>query len=147
MQINDESQLGIPNYNLKGVDMTITVKVKRPKFYDFFTMTPTTTRVCSVEGCNEQAPNIDGYYLVEGRRVRVWVCDTHRVGNPNRQLPVPASIQYALDEEAAYRETMENFYRLEDRLDGGSQSIKTLAPSGHGEPIAGDRVAAWRWGA
>ena len=103
-----------------------------------------TARVCSESGCDKPGRNVGGHYNVESRRVRVWVCDNHFVGNPNREVPVPASIQFALKREEAFLAQTRERMRY---VPVTGRSIKTLAPSGHGEPIPGDRVAQWRWGA
>lgn len=121
-------------------------RVKRPKFYEYFepfNTPPRTSRVCSHAGCEELAPFIDGHYVVSNKRVRVWVCAKHKVGSPNTVLPMPANIKYAEEQEALYLADVQHSLRF---VVTQSRSIKTLAASGHGEPIRGDRVAAWRWG-
>lgn len=126
--------------------MKITVRIKRPKFYDYFTVSPVTERTCSVEECSAPAPHIQGYYLVESRRVRVWVCRSHYTGHPQLVLPTPASIVAAIKAEAEYMAAQEK--RLSWNVDSErGESIKTLGASGHGLPIPGDRVKQWRWGA
>lgn len=122
---------------------TIKVKVTRPKFYDHFGTQPVTDRVCPREGCENPAVHIDGFYLVDSRRVRVWVCVEHKVGSPNIQLPVPFDVQAALDADAAYYE--ENRRKDKFRVEG-SVSVKAFGQGGHGDPIPHDRVKNWRWG-
>lgn len=122
---------------------TTTHRVARPKFYDHFTPIPQpSAHECH---CGENAVFIDGYYLVGQRRVRVWVCAEHKLGFPTKVLPVPAHIQAALDAEEEYLEKMRRTTRYNADSED-SESVKFLAPTGHGEPIPYDRVAAWRWG-
>lgn len=129
--------------------MVLAVKTKtaRPKFYDYFKElmdAPQTERTCHTEGCDEPARNVGGHYVVVTRWVRVWVCDQHRVGNPNQELPVPANIQYALQVEAAFMEEQAQRAKI---ILHTERSVKPQAPTGHGDPIPGDRVKSWRWGA
>lgn len=123
---------------------TATVQIKRPKFYDHFTVKPVTTRECSHADCSRPAPFIDGFYLVDTRRVRVWVCAAHRVGSPNLQLPVPFDVQAALDADAAYYAEQRERYKYITERD---ESVRTFGRGGHGDPIPNDRVKSWRWGA
>jgi len=123
-----------------------TIRIKRPKFYEFFEITPSTTRVCPHEGCDRPAESVQGYYLVGTRRVRQWVCIKHWNRNPQLVLPTPPSILAAEKAEQEYREEMSKKYRTNVDPERGV-SVKVLASSGHGLPIPGDRVKAWRWGA
>lgn len=117
-------------------------KVVRPPHYDHFTATPApSSHECH---CGQPATFIDGYYLVNTRRVRVWVCAEHKLGFPTKQLPVPASIQVALDAEKAHLEKMRKHYTFGVEPEK-SESVKFLAPTGHGEPLFHDRVVSWRW--
>lgn len=127
--------------------MSKTTKIKRPKFYDYFTVEPVPTdRVCAHEGCESPATHVDGYYLVVRRRVRSWVCASHWRGNPMLVLPTPRNILAAIAAEEEYHANMAKRYS-QDTTPSGRVSIKTLAPSGHGPAIINDRVASWRWGA
>jgi hypothetical protein len=124
-----------------------TIKIKRPKFYDYFTVEPQSTgRVCAHEGCENPATHVDGYYLVVRRRVRTWVCASHWRGNPQLVLPTPPSILAALVAEEEYHANMAKRYHY-DTTPSDRVSVKTLASSGHGPSIPSDRVANWRWGA
>lgn len=124
--------------------MTATTKIKRPKFMQHITDTPTTTRVCPEDGCGRPATLVTGHYLVEARRVRVWSCREHWSGNPQLVVPTPPSIAAAIRAEEEYRVEVMKKYRYVGPEYG--VSVKVLASSGHGEPIPGDRVKAWRWG-
>lgn len=104
------------------------------------------TRTCPHEGCDKPADKINGHYFVGPRRVRVWVCSDHKVGSSIKTLPTPPDIQAALDAEEAHLNKMNRWLRVDVTSDRGV-SVKTLAPAGHGNPIRGDRVKAWRWGA
>lgn len=111
-------------------------------------MTDTTLRKCDHSNCGQPGTRVKGHYMVGPRTVRVWVCSIHymMVVNPLQVLPTPASIVAALRaEQDEYNRAAERQRREEIDLDG--RSVKTLASSGHGNPIKGDRVAAWRWGA
>ncbi len=106
----------------------------------------TTTHVCM---CGEPASNVDGFYTFNNRRVRVWSCDKHYSGNPLRELGLPTDLVAALQAEAEHLAERERYYRFHRAEDGSehARSVKYMAPSGHGDPIPGDRIAAWRWGA
>jgi hypothetical protein len=126
--------------------MKATLKIKRPKFYSSVRELTPTNRTCSENGCTGAGDYVTGYYLVERRRVRVWTCLEHWSGNPLLVLPTPPSILAGLRAEEEHRENMAKRYRSNAEPERGV-SIKTLAPSGHGKYIGGDRVANWRWGA
>ena len=127
--------------------MKSTAKIKRPKFYDYFSVEPQpTSRVCAHEGCENPATHVDGYYLVVRRRVRQWTCRTHWRGNPMLVLPTPPDIQAALDAEEARYEAWAKHYKMDVDTDS-RVSVKVMAPSGHGKAYHPDRVANWRWGA
>lgn len=127
--------------------MNKTIKIKRPKFYDYFTVEPQpTSRVCSHEGCENPATHVDGYYLVVRRRVRSWVCRTHWRGNPMLVLPTPPSILVALEAEEKIKAAWAEHYKVDVDTDS-RVSVKVMAPSGHGKAYHPDRVANWRWGA
>jgi hypothetical protein len=119
--------------------------IKRPKFYDYFTLHTETTRVCHEDGCEKPASVVGGHYYFKGRRVRVWVCPEHQV-DPLQDVGIPKDLQAALDMEAAYYEEA----REKDRLNGGAGgrtvSVKTFGAGGWGDPVPGDRVKQWRWG-
>ena len=119
-------------------------KIKRPKHYEYFLVKRETDRVCSHDGCEEPARNVRGYYLVGARRVRVWACDGHRVGNPNTRLPAPPSIVAAEEAEAEYRKRQEKRLKYSVEPERGT-SIKYMEPTGHGPRVPYDRVASWRW--
>lgn len=126
--------------------MKITGKIQRPKFYDYALVTPQASRTCSHEGCNAAADKVQGFYLVAYRRVRVWVCSSHWQGDPLLALPTPPDILVALrKEQEFYDENAEQYRRNADPEHG--VSVKVLASSGHGNPVPGDRVKSWRWGA
>lgn len=111
-------------------------------------MTDTIFRKCDHTGCDQPGTRVKGHYMVGPRTVRVWVCSIHYmlVSNPLQVLPTPASILTALRvEREEYDRAAERQRREVIDLDG--RSVKTLVSSGHGEPIRGDRVKAWRWGA
>lgn len=120
-------------------------KIKRPKFYDYVGMPRHTDRVCPSEGCDRPARLVNGYYLVDRRRVRVWSCARHYLGNPLRVLPTPPSIVAALEAEKRHYENMAKRYRYDVSPDKGV-SVKTLASSGHGPQIPYDRAQSFRWG-
>jgi hypothetical protein len=124
--------------------MRATVKITRPKFYDFFEVKPSaSSHTCH---CGEPATWIDGYYLVNTRRVRVWVCEQHRVGTPTTLLPTPEDILAGLRADQEYYDKMEVQHRWHPEWDADyGVSVKAMAPSGHGKAIHGDRVASWRW--
>lgn len=123
------------------------MKIKRPKFYDYFTVEPQpTSRVCETQGCENPATHVDGYYLVGRRRVRLWTCRNHWRGNPLRVLPTPPSILHALEVEQKRQDSWTEFYKTD--VDTESRvSVKSMKPSGHGKAYHPDRVANWRWGA
>ena len=127
--------------------MSSTMKIKRPKFYDYFTVEPQpTSRVCETLGCENPATHVDGYYLVVNRRERSCVCHTHWRGNPQNVLPTPPSIVAALEAERKREEAWAKHYKTD--VDTESRvSVKAMAPSGHGKAYHPDRVANWRWGA
>ena len=102
-----------------------------------------TDRVCAEPGCEEPGSHVGGKYVFENRHVRRWVCADHK---PEGLvvLPLPADLAYALEQEAI--EVAKAEYKSRFRYTERTQSIKTLAPSGHGEPIPRDRVKSWRWG-
>ena len=126
--------------------MGVTVNIKRPKFYEHFEVAPSTTRTCSVDDCNAAADKVQGYYIFENRRVRQWVCRSHQTGSPQLVLPTPPDLLAALAAEEEHFANMAKRYKQNVAPERGS-SIKTLAPSGHGKSIPGDRVLQWRWGA
>lgn len=126
----------------------VTVKIKRPKFMEYFGVTTEeTTRRCSHEGCDNAGNYVGGHYTVEGRQVRVWVCELHRVGNPHsNELPVPSSVLAGIVAEREYEAKMEKYYREHGNLDADhGVSIKVLVSTGHGKAYHPDRVASWRW--
>lgn len=128
--------------------MHVRVPIKRPKFYDFFAVETETTRICSQENCDNPARFVGGHYAVNGRRVRVWVCKDHKVANPLQELPVPQDILAGLAAEVEHADKMNLYYRQHGNLDADhGVSVKAFAATGHGNPIPGDRVKAWRWGA
>lgn len=102
---------------------------------------PSTDRVCSHEGCENPAPYVGGHYTVRGRQVRLWVCNRHKVAKPFQEVPKPANIVEAL-------RLLDEQYDRENRklrqVDV-SESIKYLAPTGHGKATHPDRVKSWRW--
>lgn len=127
---------------------TLRYPIKRPKFYDFFAVSTETTRVCSVEECDKPGEFIGGHYSVKGRRVRVWVCKEHKVKNPLQEIPVPQWILDGIEAENEHIDKMGQYYRSHGNLDADhGVSVKAFAATGHGNPIPGDRVKAWRWGA
>ena len=103
------------------------------------------------ENCTSPGTVVSGYYIVgPGRRVRQWMCAWHaQVHGFTNTLPAqvepPAHIRAA---EQAEREYHEAFARRDKyrEVNDDSRSVKTLAPSGHGEPVYGDRALAFRWG-
>lgn len=126
--------------------MTVTLEKKRINLFRH-TMKPgvKTSRVCSRENCGREALYVTGYYLVGTRRVRQWTCLKHWSHNPQLVLPTPAWVvaaQRAEDEHLRERERWHRHHAPPSR----GVSVKMIASSGHGEPIPGDRVAAWRWG-
>jgi hypothetical protein len=123
---------------------TTTVRIRRPRFYDYFGIDPTTTRECSEDGCKKPAPHVNGYYLVETRRVRVWVCREHYVGSPNNLLPTPQSILEAIEADRQHYANMEKRYKVNVDPERGV-SVKVMAPTGHGARVNFDRVSSWRW--
>jgi hypothetical protein len=122
-------------------------KIKRPKFYDYFLVEPTTTRACSHEECENLGELVGGHYTYLGRRVRVWVCKSHAVANPLQELPMPADLQAGIDADLVHVEKMKKYYRDNPHIDTDrGVSVKAMAPSGHGKPIPGDPIKSWRWG-
>lgn len=104
-----------------------------------------TERVCAEAGCGAPARRIKGYYLVEYRRVRVWVCAEHlELGSPKIILPTPSSIQAGLDADTKHREAVARSLRI-DVAPHERVSVKTMASSGHGTAIPFDRVKQFRW--
>lgn len=107
---------------------------------------------CSARAtCQEPGTVVSGYYVVgAARRVRQWMCQWHATvhGFTNTlppQVEAPAHIQAA---EQAEREYHEAFARRDAyrEVNDDARSVKTLAPSGHGESVGFDRAAAFRWG-
>lgn len=121
-------------------------KYKRPKFMKYRTVKLESSHTCAHDGCGQVAGYIQGAYFVGTKRVRVWVCLSHWEGKVTLVLPTPTDIQRAIDAEAAYYAEQNEKYRRNAAPERG-ESIKTLAASGHGTPIPGDRVKSWRWGA
>ena len=103
------------------------------------------------ETCKSPGTQVVSYYIVgHGRRVRQWMCEWHAIihgknGVLPTQIEPPAHIQAA---EQAEREFHEEFARRDKyrEVNEDARSVKTLAPSGHGEPIMNDRALAFRWG-
>lgn len=106
----------------------------------------TSSHTCSHEGCGEVAGYISGAYFVGSRRVRVWVCLAHWSGNVTLVLPTPPDLAAMMEAERIHYEEVNEQYRRNAEPERG-ESIKTLAPSGHGPSLPGDRVKSWRWGA
>lgn len=104
-----------------------------------------TTRVCAEQDCDEPGTHVGGKYIFENRHVRRWVCQAHVPEGVPPILPLPADLVYALEMEAI--EQTKHEYKSRFRYTEKSQSVKTLAPSGHGDPLPYDRVKSWRWGA
>lgn len=104
-----------------------------------------TRRACAEDGCDNPALHVNGHYLVGERRVRVWVCKQHYLGNPNKVLPTPPNILEGMRLEQVAITKQERKYRWLDVQPERGVSIKTLASTGHGKVIHGDRVASFRW--
>ncbi len=92
--------------------------------------------------CGREATHVNGYYLVGPRRVRVWACLLHaeKIG----LMPTPADVLAGMKANDDFHAEMERLYRT---TLAKPQYQAHFAGTGHGEPIPGDRVAAWRWGA
>lgn len=93
--------------------------------------------------CGEVATVIEGFYLVNYRRVRVWTCLEHMTIGRDRTvpLPVPADIQAGLDADAAFYAEME---RRDKVVLFQERSVKAMF-GGHGKPVPVGRVESWRW--
>jgi hypothetical protein len=133
---------------LKGEAMAVRVPIKRPAYYSTFSKLMSgqtdTSRVCSNVGCDEAAPVTRGYYLVESRRVRVWVCQEHAISPPSTLLPTPPDIVTALRKEQEHLDQVNRSMRMTPQPDHGV-SVRVLASTGHGTALPFDRVASFRW--
>lgn len=127
---------------------SVRVPVKRPTYYenfsDFLMGRTETKRVCSTLKCEAPATVTRGYYLVESRRVRVWVCKAHATTSPLTLLPTPRDIRIALREEQKHLERVDRSMRITPQPER-NVSVRVLTSAGHGEPLPFDRVAAFRW--
>lgn len=126
------------------MDVRLTLRGNRlvPAFTDYQDRPNGEEHTCP---CGKTATKIGGRYHVVARIVRVWMCDECGGDNPLRELPVPASIQAALEEEAKHYDKMNKRYRHNQDPDRGV-SVKYFAPTGAGVAVKPPpRAAGFRW--
>lgn len=109
---------------------------------------------CMERGCENPPIRVVQFYItMNHRRVRLWACAYHFILKHGRTFRDHGVVEvdppeYVMAAEREERERMEreDWVHRVTPIDRDVRSVRELAPSGHGERIAHDRVANWRWG-